>query len=105
VNIRQHFERFGFVTNPIDKDLIEVQRPGAQRADRLLISPASGRQAGTGLSARTDHWKDTNTRERSPSRIESRTESTDTNLANAAERDTATLTVHECPPWSTSLAP
>ena len=29
------------------------------RADRLLIRPASGRQAGTGLSARTHHWKDT----------------------------------------------
>jgi class 3 adenylate cyclase len=29
------------------------------RADRLLIRPASGRQAGTGLSVRTDHWQDT----------------------------------------------
>jgi L-fuconate dehydratase len=29
------------------------------RADGLLIRPASGRQAGTGLSVRTDHWKDT----------------------------------------------
>jgi hypothetical protein len=31
----------------------------AQDADRLLIRPASGRQADTGLSARTHHWKDT----------------------------------------------
>ncbi len=31
----------------------------AQNADRLLIRPASGRQADTGLSARTHHWKDT----------------------------------------------
>jgi hypothetical protein len=31
----------------------------AQDVDRLLIRPASGRQADTGLSARTDHWKDT----------------------------------------------
>src|SRR6266516_4561009 len=31
----------------------------AHRADRLLIKPASGRQADTGLSARTHHWKDT----------------------------------------------
>jgi hypothetical protein len=38
------------------------------RADRLLIRPASGRQASTGLSARTNHWKDT--RERSHSQIE-----------------------------------
>jgi hypothetical protein len=28
---------------------------GRSRADRLLIRPASGRQAGTGLSARTHH--------------------------------------------------
>src|SRR5437762_550387 len=33
----------------------------AQDADRLLIRPASGRQAGTGLSTRTHHWKDTAT--------------------------------------------
>jgi len=33
----------------------------AHNADRLLIRPASGRQADTGLSARTHHWKDTHT--------------------------------------------
>jgi hypothetical protein len=31
----------------------------AEKADRLPIRPASGRQAGTGLFARTNHWKDT----------------------------------------------
>ncbi|HEY8777894.1 MAG TPA: hypothetical protein VIM33_15615 [Gaiellaceae bacterium] len=44
------------------------------RADRLLIRPASGRQAGTGFSARTDHWKDTD--ESGHAGIESRTKST-----------------------------
>ena len=44
------------------------------RADRLLIRPASGRQTGTGLSARTHHWKDTATA--GHSEIESRTKST-----------------------------
>src|SRR4051794_15697035 len=52
-------------------------------ADRLLIRPASGRQAGAGLSARTHHWKDTRTRGHAG--IESRTESTDTNLTNAPD--------------------
>src|SRR4051794_16428240 len=52
-------------------------------ADRLLIRPASGRQAGAGLSARTHHWKDTRTR--GHARIESQTESTDTNLTNAPD--------------------
>src|SRR5216683_5503113 len=55
----------------------------AHRADRLLIRPASGRQAGTGLFARTYHWKDIHTR--SHSQIESRTKSTDTNLTNAPD--------------------
>ena len=58
----------------------------AQNADRLLIRPASGHQAGTGLSDRTNHWKDT--RKRGHSTIESRTKSTDTNLANAPDGTT-----------------
>ena len=66
----------------------------AQNADRLLIRPASGRQAGTGLSARTNHWKDTHTRGHSG--IESRPKSTDTNLANAPDGTEHTLTVREC---------
>jgi hypothetical protein len=41
------------------------------------------RQAGTGLSDRTHHWKDT--RERSHSQIESRAKSTDANLTNAPD--------------------
>ena len=68
----------------------------AHNADRLLIRPASGRQAGTGPSDRTNHWKDT--RERSHSRIESRPKSTETNLTNAPDGTTHTLTVRECPP-------
>ncbi len=59
----------------------------AHNADRLLIRPASGRQAGTGLSDRTNHWKDT--RQRSHSEIEPRTKSTDTNLTNAPDGTTA----------------
>src|SRR4030095_16061597 len=55
----------------------------AHNADRLLIRPASGRQADTGLSARTHHWKDTATV--GHSRIESQTESTDANLTNAPD--------------------
>src|SRR5947207_10682550 len=55
----------------------------AHNADRLLIRPASGRQADTGLSARTHHWKDI--RERSHSQIESQTKSTDANLTNAPD--------------------
>jgi hypothetical protein len=55
----------------------------AHNADRLLIRPASGRQAGTGLSTRTHHWKDT--REQGHSQIESRTKSTGTNLTNAPD--------------------
>jgi hypothetical protein len=65
----------------------------ARDADRLLIRPASGRQAGTGLSARTHHWKDTATA--GHSRIESRTKSTDTNLTKAPDGTAHTLTVHE----------
>jgi hypothetical protein len=51
--------------------------------DRLLIRPASGRQAGTGLFARTNHWKDTRTR--GHSRIESQTKSTGTTLTTAPD--------------------
>jgi hypothetical protein len=68
----------------------------AHNADRLLIRPASGRQAGTGLSDRTNHWKDT--RQRIHSEIESRTKSTDTNLTNTPDGTAHTLTVRECPP-------
>ncbi len=52
-------------------------------ADRLLIRPASGRQADTGLSTRTHHWKDT--APAGHSRIESQTESTGANLTNAPD--------------------
>src|SRR5207249_11014438 len=62
----------------------------ARDADRLLIRPASGRQADTGLSARTNHWKDIH--ERSHSRIESQTKSTDANLTNAPDGTAHTLT-------------
>jgi hypothetical protein len=55
----------------------------AHNADRLLIRPASGRQAGTGLSARTNHWKDT--RDRGHSEIESRAKSTGTTLTRAPD--------------------
>jgi hypothetical protein len=65
----------------------------AHNADRLLIRPASGRQAGTGLSARTNHWKDTTTTGHST--MESRTKSTDTNLTNAPDGTTHTLTVRK----------
>src|SRR5436190_15512531 len=54
-----------------------------QAADRLLIRPASGRQAGTGLFARTDHWKDT--RCRGHSGIESQTKSTGATLTTAPD--------------------
>jgi hypothetical protein len=53
------------------------------RADRLLIRPASGRQAGTGLSTRTHHSQDT--RGRGHPLTESRAKSTDTNLTNAPD--------------------
>src|SRR3954471_13479698 len=52
--------------------------------DRLLIRPASGRQAGAGPSARTNHWKDIRQR-RSHSPIESRTKSNDTTLTRAPD--------------------
>ena len=48
----------------------------AHDADRLLIRPANGRQADTGLPARTHHWKDTAAV--GHSKIESQTESTAT---------------------------
>jgi hypothetical protein len=55
----------------------------SKRADRLLIRPASGRQAGTGLFARTYHWKDTRTR--GHPYAESQTKSTDTNLTTTPD--------------------
>jgi len=61
-----------------------------QRADRLLIRPASGRQAGTGLFARTDPHQDT--RKRSHCINESRAKSTGTTLTTAPD-GTPTLTV------------
>jgi hypothetical protein len=63
----------------------------AQNADRLLIRPASGRQADTGLSARTNHWKDTH--ERGHSKMESQTKSTSVNLTSAPDGTAHTLTV------------
>src|SRR5881397_2367515 len=56
----------------------------AHNADRLLIRPASGRQADTGPSARTHHWKDT-APAAGHSKIESRTKSTETNLTNTPD--------------------
>ena len=61
--------------------------------DRLLIRPASGRQAGTGPFARTDHRKDT--RIRGHSEIESQTKSTDTTLTTAP--DGHPEDAHRCP--------
>jgi hypothetical protein len=55
----------------------------AHDADRLLIRPASGRQIDTGLSTRTNHWKDTATA--GHSRIESQAESTGANLTTAPD--------------------
>jgi hypothetical protein len=54
----------------------------ALRADRLLIRPASGRQAGTGFLARTNRWKDTRQGHPLP---ESQTKNTGTNLTNAPD--------------------
>jgi len=65
----------------------------AHNADRLLIRPASGRQADTGPSTRTNHWKDTATA--GHSRIESQTESTGANLTTAPDGTAHTLTVPE----------
>jgi len=55
-----------------------------KRADRLLIRPASGRQAGTGLFARTNHWKDTRQTRGHPY-AESQTKSTGTTLTRAPD--------------------
>ena len=55
-----------------------------KRADRLLIRPASGRQAGTGLFARTNHWKDTRQTRGHPY-AESQTKSTGTTLTTAPD--------------------
>jgi hypothetical protein len=55
----------------------------APKADRLLIRPASGRQTGTGLLARTYLAKDT--RKQGHSGIESRTKSTGTTLATTPD--------------------
>ncbi len=59
----------------------------ALRADRLLIRPASGRQADTGLFARTNHWQDTHTR--GHAEIESQTKSTGATLTTAPDGTTA----------------
>src|SRR5438034_9252380 len=56
------------------------------RADRLLIRPASGRQAGTGLSTRTHHSQDT--RVQGHPLTESQAKSTDTNLTTAPDGTT-----------------
>jgi hypothetical protein len=52
----------------------------ALRADRLLIRPASGRQAGNGFLARTNRSKDT---QRGHPYAESQTRNTDTNVTRA----------------------
>ena len=62
-----------------------------ERADRLLIRPASGRQAGTGLSTRTYLAKDI--RKRSHVRNESRAKSTGHHLGKRPRRDPNRLTV------------
>jgi hypothetical protein len=62
-----------------------------QRADRLLIRPTSGRQAGTGLFARTYPHEDT--RKRSHFTNESRAKSTGTTLTTAPDGTPDTLTV------------
>ena len=54
----------------------------ALRADRLLIRPASGRQAGTGFLARTNRSKDTR---RGHPYAESQTKNTGTNLTTAPD--------------------
>src|SRR5206468_7096063 len=64
---------------------ITVTGHALKNADRLLIRPASGRQADTGLSARTNHWKDT--RERGHSGIESRTKRTERQPDKRPRRD------------------
>src|SRR6266542_2913735 len=64
-----------------------------QRADRLLIRPTSGRQAGTGLFARTYPHEDT--RKRSHFTNESRTKSTGTTLTKTPDGAPNTLTVHK----------
>ncbi len=64
----------------------------AHKADKLLIKPAAGK-TGTGLFARTDHWKDT--RGRGHSQIESQTKSTGATLTKSPRRDADKLTVHE----------
>ena len=65
---------------------ITVTGHALKNADRLLIRPASGRQADTGLSARTNHWKDTATTT-GHSRIESRTKSTERQPDKRPRRD------------------
>ena len=72
---------------------ITVTGHALKNADRLLIRPASGRQADTGLSARTNHWKDTATRVIQESSHEQRAPSV--NLTNAPDGTTHTLTVQE----------
>jgi hypothetical protein len=62
----------------------------ALRADRLLIRPASGRQAGTGFLARTNRSKDT---QRGHPYAESQTRDTGTNLTTAPDGTPRTVTV------------
>ena len=67
----------------------------AHTADRLLIRPASGRQAGTGLSDRTNHWKDIHQTESFTNRVTNKEHRHQPD--KRPRRDTDTLTVHECP--------
>src|SRR5215203_7241388 len=72
-------------------------------SDPTVLSSVSI-QAGTGLSTRTHHWKDTAAA--GHSRIDSRTKSTDTNLTNAPDGTAHTLTVRECRlTWTTVPMP
>jgi hypothetical protein len=65
-----------------DEDHVQcaVEFAVAAAVEPAGAAPASGRQAETGLSAQTHHWKDT--ANSGQSQIESQTKSTDANLTN-----------------------
>ena len=64
-------------------------------ADRLLIRPTSGRQTGTGHSARTHHSKDTH--QQGHAKIESQTKSTGATLATTPDEAPTHSSMRECP--------
>ena len=79
-------ERWGTTPVPVwseDRRRQDCDGSRPERADRLLIRPASGRQVGTGLSARTDHSEDTDGSGHAG--IESRAKSTGASLATALD--------------------